>query len=80
MPYRNEDFDRLQPGEFPEPDDDGDDDVDVCPNCRAMIQADSPRCPVCGEYVSAGSGPMPWWMYVGVLACLAMALAWAVWG
>lgn len=62
-------------------DDDGDDDVLSCPACGADMYADSPRCPRCGEYVSATeawSSGRPVWVIVTACLCLAMALWWVV--
>jgi hypothetical protein len=67
-----------------EPDFDGpDDDSDTvpCPYCGAEMYEDAPRCPQCGQYISAEDAPAgrkPAWIIVGVLLCLAVALAWIV--
>jgi hypothetical protein len=48
-----------------------------CPACGAEMFEDSPRCPVCGEYVSAGgsqAGSRPLWVVVTAVICLAMAV------
>ena len=37
----DDDFDSMDDNDWTEP----------CPNCGEMIFEDSPRCPVCGEYV-----------------------------
>jgi hypothetical protein len=79
MPYRNEDHDRLSPQEYPEPDESSADTA-PCPHCRALIYDDSERCPACGEYLSASDERKPWWMVVGVLVCLAVALGWVLYG
>jgi hypothetical protein len=78
MPYRNEDHDRLQPQEYPEPDENSDDTA-PCPRCHAHIYDDAVRCPACGHYLGAGAEGKPWWMVAGILLCLAMALGWVVW-
>lgn len=80
MPYRDEDDDRLHPAEFPEAD--TDDELIPCPYCRAMIYEASERCAECGEYLSREDEPAgrPWWIVVGLLVCLAMAVSWVVWG
>jgi hypothetical protein len=71
--------------EWEEPDfDDADDeqsDTMPCPYCGAEVYEDSPRCPACGEYISQEDAPArrkPGWIIVGVLLCLAAALAWIV--
>ncbi len=77
MPYRDDDYDRLSDGEYPDPDEDEDDDLAPCPACGAAIYEDSVRCPACGHYGSAG-GRKPLWVVVTALVCLAMALGWAL--
>ena len=62
-------------------DDDEDDDLTVpCPHCRRPVYEDAERCPACGRYLSAEDAPWrrPWWLVVGVLACLAVVLGWVV--
>jgi hypothetical protein len=62
---------------------DGNDDEPTvpCPYCRREIFEDSPRCPHCGQYISAEDSPpgrKPWWIVVGVLLCLAAIWVWFV--
>ena len=84
MPFRDDDRQGLDPREFPEPDDagDADDALMPCPYCRELIYEDSPRCPACGRYLSAedAASDKPWWIVVGVLVCLAMAVYWILSG
>lgn len=51
-----------------------------CPYCREEILEDAPRCPACGNFISAedhaGTGK-PAWVIVTALICLAMAIWWA---
>lgn len=57
------------------------DDVLACPACGADMYADSPRCPQCGEYVSAAdawSAGRPVWVILTACLCLAMAVWWVV--
>jgi hypothetical protein len=46
----------------------------ACPSCGAQIHEDAPCCPVCGDYVTSGSGRIwegkPIWY--GILAVLGM--------
>jgi hypothetical protein len=52
-----------------------------CPYCREEIHEDSPRCPHCGNYVSqedAPAGRRPWWLIIGVAACLYAVYRWIV--
>lgn len=79
MPFRDDDRQGLDPREFPEPEE-ADDERLPCPACRALIYADSERCPACGHYVSNEEVSLrrPWWIVVGVLVCLAVAIYW-VW-
>jgi len=49
-----------------------------CPACGAEIYDDSPRCPVCGEYVltsvSYSPGPVPLWVLLAAVAAIAAFL------
>lgn len=65
----------------PDWDDDGDDDewTVPCPHCRAEIHEDAPRCPACGNWISREDRPparKPWWVIVGVIACLYVVARW----
>jgi hypothetical protein len=83
MPFRDDDAAGIDPGEYPEPDagDDGDDTA-PCPHCRAPVYADAERCPHCEAYLSEEDAPArhPWWVLVGGLLALAVALLWALQG
>lgn len=81
MPYRDDDHDRLRPGEYPESDRDDDERAD-CPYCGERTYQGSEQCPACGQYLSAEDTPArrPWWIVLGLLVCLAMAVGWAVSG
>jgi uncharacterized paraquat-inducible protein A len=61
-------------------DETGDDDATVpCPYCGQEMYEDSPRCPRCGQYISAEDAPqrhMPWWIILGVVLCLCVILVW----
>jgi hypothetical protein len=68
-------------------DDDWDDDRDdeeptiPCPYCGREILEDTPRCPHCENYISAEDVPpsrKPWWLVLGVLACLFVVWRWIV--
>ncbi|MGA2069266.1 MAG: hypothetical protein ABSG86_30220 [Thermoguttaceae bacterium] len=50
-----------------------------CPYCRRPMHEDSPRCPSCGNYVSAEDAPpsrKPWWVVVGALLALYAVYRW----
>ena len=73
--------------ELDAPDYDADDDVDddeptvPCPYCREEIHEDAERCPHCGQYISDEDAPAarkPWWIILGVLACLSRVYLWTV--
>ena len=52
-----------------------------CPYCRREIHEDSVRCPYCEHYLSAEDAPpgrKPWWVILGVLACLAAIATWII--
>jgi hypothetical protein len=69
-------------------DDDVDDDLDnddeptiPCPHCREDIHEDAQRCPHCGQYISDEDAPAarkPWWIILGVIACLYLVYRWTV--
>jgi uncharacterized paraquat-inducible protein A len=55
------------------------DDTIDCPYCRAPIYEDAVQCPRCGNYLSSEDAPparKPWWIIIGILVCLAVALVW----
>jgi hypothetical protein len=52
-----------------------------CPYCHEEMLEDSPRCPHCGNYISredALAGRRPWWLIIGVAACLYAVYRWIV--
>jgi hypothetical protein len=59
-------------------------DTVACPFCRKQIHEDTVRCPHCENYISTLDGPrlkwQPWWIMLGVVVCLAIALLWAFGG
>ncbi len=60
-------------------DDDDDDSTEPCPYCRAPIFEDAVRCPSCDNYLSREDAPparKPWWIIIGILLALAVALMW----
>jgi len=61
----------------------GEEEQDVfapCPYCRRPIHDDAERCPECGAYLSREDEPYrkPWWLIVGVAACLYAVYRWVV--
>jgi hypothetical protein len=61
----------------------GDEDEDVlapCPYCQRLIYDDAERCPECGAYLSREDEPYrkPWWLLLGVAACLYVVYRWIV--
>ena len=77
MPYRNEDHDRLDPAEYPDPDDD--EGLMPCPACGHLIFDESVRCPVCETYVGEQQGKSAW-VVAGILVCLAISIGWVILG
>lgn len=62
-----------------EGDDSGDEPTVPCPFCKEEILEDTPRCPHCGQYLSAedfAAGGKPAWVIVTALVCLGIALWW----
>lgn len=82
MPIRDDDRQRLDSSEFPDPDDSQGDDLVSCPHCRAMIFEESERCPACGQYLSREDAPgfKPWWIVLGVVLSLAVTIFWIWFG
>jgi hypothetical protein len=60
--------------------DDGDEEPTVpCPFCGLEMLEDSPRCPSCGQYISAEDSPgptKPLWVIATAIVCLGIALWW----
>jgi hypothetical protein len=58
-----------------------DDATSPCPYCKRMIYDDAEWCPHCEHYISDEDSPpqrKPWWIIVGVIACLYMAYRWVL--
>ncbi|MFO0964780.1 MAG: hypothetical protein U0793_04215 [Gemmataceae bacterium] len=73
MPTRDDDFQSLDPREYPDPDVEKGAAVLPCPHCLAVLHENAPRCPRCGEYlVSDDFDRKPLWLVVGVLICLGL--------
>ena len=60
--------------------DDGDGEPTLpCPYCGLEMLEDSPRCPSCGQYISAEDSPgptKPLWVIATAIVCLGIALWW----
>jgi hypothetical protein len=82
---RESDLDEFD-DEFEADDEDEDEEGDdeeatiACPYCGRSIHEDSQRCPYCENYVSRedSAGRKPWWLIVGVGACLYIVYRWIV--
>lgn len=64
------------------PDEDYDEPTIPCPHCGRDILEDSERCPHCENYISQEDSPTerkPWWIIIGVVACLYVVYRWSVW-
>jgi hypothetical protein len=61
-------------------DDEDDEPTIPCPHCRREIHEDAPRCPYCERYISREDAPArkPWWLVLGVGACLYVVYRWIV--
>jgi hypothetical protein len=60
--------------------DDDEETTDACPYCRRDIYDDAVQCPYCGRYISREDTPWrkPWWLVLGVGACLYVVYRWIV--
>ena len=51
----------------------------TCPACGATIYEDTPRCPICGEYITFSTRPFSgkpiWWTVLGLLGSIALVVA-----
>jgi hypothetical protein len=53
-----------------------------CPQCGRRILEESERCPYCEHYISKEDAPAsrkPWWIWLGVAACLYVVYHWIFW-
>jgi hypothetical protein len=72
----------YDPDDLDWPEDDDEEPTIPCPYCRREIHEDSQRCPYCEHYVSREDAPparKPWWIIIGVVACLYVVYRWNVW-
>lgn len=64
--------------DWPEEDDD-DEAVVACPNCRAEVYEDAERCPACGEWITTPTHPLAgrpsWFVVLGVIGIVATIAA-----
>jgi aspartate carbamoyltransferase regulatory subunit len=61
---------------------DDDEPTVACPYCGREIHEDAQRCPYCEKYISAEDAPparKPWWIILGVIACLYAVYRWFAW-
>lgn len=74
------DYDDEHDEEGEDSSDDGDQEPTLpCPYCGLEMLEDSPRCPSCGQYISAEDSPgptKPVWVIATALVCLGIALWW----
>ena len=80
MPFQDDDD--LDSADDPEPDEEDEDAVEtvLCPYCRRPVYEEAEQCPYCEHYLSREDMPArhPWWLIIGVLACLGVVLGWTV--
>jgi hypothetical protein len=76
-------MDDLEDEEDDDVDTDDDDDLCIpCPHCGERILEESERCPYCEHYLSKEDAPpahKPWWIWLGVVACLYVVYHWIFW-
>ena len=65
---------------LPDHDDDDSAETVACPSCRRPVYEEAEQCPYCGHYISEEemASSRPWWVIIGALVCLGLALGWAV--
>lgn len=81
MPTRDDDFQSLDPREFPDPDLEDNGGLLPCDNCFAVIHEESQRCPRCGHYLTHHDrGRKPLWIILVGLVCLGLLLLGIWWG
>jgi hypothetical protein len=55
-----------------------------CPYCKRDIYDDAERCPYCENYITEEDTPpsprKPWWLILGVLACMYAVYRWITGG
>jgi len=75
-------FEELEPYEYPDEDPEGEDDRAPCPHCQKLIYDDTECCPFCGHYVSREDAPrrQPWWVVLGAVLCLSVVIWWIILG
>ncbi len=64
------------------PDDDDEEPTISCPYCHREVLEEAERCPHCEHYISKEDTPperKPWWIILGVIACLYVVYRWNVW-
>ena len=81
----DESYDLDESDDYDEPgwDDDGEDFTVACPNCGGEIYEDTPRCPLCGEYLTgtlhpAKQGRSVWWYRVAIAVVVLTVLSFAL--
>jgi len=90
MPRRQEFDDDWNDDSYSDDECENDDDEEVagtddaketapCPYCKREIHKESERCPHCERYLSKEDIPpsrKPWWLIIGVVACLIVVYLW----
>ena len=64
-----------------QPDPEDEDETVPCPHCEAPVYEGAEQCPGCGMYLSEEDAPparKPWWIVLGIVLCLSVALVWAL--
>lgn len=83
MPYRDDDYQGLDPGEYPDPNiHDDETDTEQCRYCGRQVYEGAEQCPSCGNYLTeeeVDGTQKPWWIViVAVVLLIVIALFWII--
>lgn len=80
MPFRDNDYEKLHPEEFPDPDtEEVGDEVVRCPHCGQWVFEEADQCPACGNYLTfhdRARGKPIWVIAVALFLLIWIILYW----